>query len=85
MATVDVSCEKAQTIRGLVKECQQAQFETRAQLKSNFARQLPEEPKRAEVPSRPNVLDDIIASLKELNRAQIATIEFLVSEINPKL
>lgn len=86
MATTDSGCGKEQTIRGLVVECQKAQADIWAQLEKEFDRQPDSECKpTVGMPSRPNVLDEIVDSLKELNEAQKRTISFIVNNISPKL
>ena len=84
MNNPDSGMVKEQTIRSLLAQCQKAQAEISAQLENNFDRNPKETTKDEDRPSRPNVLDEIMDSLKDLNEAQIRTIQFLVECVNPK-
>jgi len=89
MAVSEGGCVKEQTIRGLLAECRKGQSTIRELLDSNFNRELQEnvmcESKCEGAPFRPNVLDEIMDSLKDLDDAQRGTIEFIKTHINPKL
>jgi len=75
---------KEQTIKSLLAQCQKAQAEISAQLENNFDRNPKESAQGEGRPSRPNVLDEIMDSMKDLHEAQLRTIQFLVECVNPK-
>lgn len=76
---------KEQTIRSLVAGCLKAQEDIRAQLEKSFDRNPTDTTQNKPSLWRPNVLDEIIASLKHLNETQRDTIQFLAECVNPKL
>ena len=80
-----VGTEEAQTIRELVINCQKAQEEIEAQLAVNFNRRPDGEEKPTGSSNYPNVLDEIMDSLKALYNSQCDTIELIKKYINPKL
>ena len=86
MASLEMACEKQETIRQKLAECGKGQGEIQALLEVNFNRHPDKcEDKDVPKPSRPNVLDEIIDDLTELLVAQKRTIEFLITNVNPKL
>lgn len=85
MATSDGGCVKEETVRDLVLNCKAQQGKIQELLNKNFCRQPQKEGELKGYKSLPNVLDEIINDLEELNAQQMLTIDFIIRNINLKL
>lgn len=77
---------KESTILGLSEDLLKRLYELQARLDNRFSRNPKEESKTAEVKSTmPNVLDEIIANLREGNERLTNVTDFISSEVLPKI